>query len=163
YPGNSSAIRADTSASFRSAAASAARRAGMAAWLRSLGGLVTAAVNFLSASCQPSSASCCSRTNRASAALLGSKRRAICASAAPVAAEARMRGAERALANGEAALEQRLGFGIAALGIAKRCQGMQAAREIGMARREGFLADRDAAQKERLGLGIAALIPEYVG
>ena len=68
-----------------------------------------------------------------------------------------MIGAERLLLDREAALVERFGLGVAALGDVKGGQIVERQGHIGMIGAERLLADRQRALVERLGLGVAAL------
>jgi len=59
-------------------------------------------------------------------------------------------GAERFLTDAECALEQRLGFGLAALDSIQFGQGIERGSDIGGVWAERFLADAECALEERL-------------
>ena len=66
-------------------------------------------------------------------------------------------GAQRLLADGERALVERLGLGVAALGAVERGQVVERGADIGVVGAQRLLADGERALVERLGLGVAAL------
>jgi len=66
-------------------------------------------------------------------------------------------GAQRLLADGEAALIQRLGLGVAALGTVQPGQVVERGTDGGVVGAQRLLADGEAALIQRLGLGVAAL------
>ena len=68
-----------------------------------------------------------------------------------------MLGAERLLPDRERALIERLGLGVAALGIVEHGQVVEARRHLGMLGAERLLPNGERALIERLGLGVAAL------
>ena len=55
------------------------------------------------------------------------------------------------------ALVERLGVGVAALGLVQRGQVVERGGDIGVIGAERLLADRESALVERLGVGVAAL------
>ena len=58
--------------------------------------------------------------------------------------------------DGERALVQRLGLGVAAGDPVEPAQDVEGDGEVGMVGAEGFLADGERAPAERLGFGVAA-------
>ena len=69
-----------------------------------------------------------------------------------------MVGAQRLLADGERALVERLGLGVAALGAIELGQVVERGADIGVVGAQRLLADGERALVERLGLGVAALV-----
>ena len=67
-----------------------------------------------------------------------------------------MVGAERLLADGQGALEERLGLGVVALRTVQLRQVVEAGGGVGMVGAERLLADGQGALVERLGLGVLA-------
>ena len=72
-------------------------------------------------------------------------------------------GPQRLLADGEAALEERLGLGVAALVLVQPGQVVERGAHVGVVGPQRLLADGEAALVERLGLGVAALGPVQPG
>ena len=68
-----------------------------------------------------------------------------------------MVGPERLLVGWRGALVERLGLGVAALGVVQPGQVVERRRDIGMVGAQRLLADAKRALVERLGLGVAAL------
>ena len=68
-----------------------------------------------------------------------------------------MRRPERLLPDRQRALEERLGFGILALGLVQSGEVVEALADVGMRRPERLLHDRQGALIERLGLAVEAL------
>ena len=68
-----------------------------------------------------------------------------------------MIGTERFLPDRQRPLVERLGVGIATLGLVKLRQIVQRRSDIGMIGTERFLADRQRSLVERLGVGVATL------
>ncbi len=64
---------------------------------------------------------------------------------------------ERILPNGEGALEERLGLGVAALVLVHLGQVAERRRDIGVVWTERLLPNGEGTLEERLGLGVAAL------
>ena len=67
-----------------------------------------------------------------------------------------MLGTERLLADGERALEERLGLGVGAGGLVEHGEIVERGRDVGMLGAERLLADGERALVERLGLGVGA-------
>ncbi len=68
-----------------------------------------------------------------------------------------MIGSERLLGDCQGPLEERLGLGVAALGMVQTGQVVEGGGDRGMARPEGGLVDLERALVEQLGLSVAAL------
>jgi hypothetical protein len=69
-----------------------------------------------------------------------------------------MIGAKAPLADGERALEERLGLGVAVLVSVEEAKVVKARGGNGMIRAEDALAEGEGALVEGLGLGVAALL-----
>ena len=69
-----------------------------------------------------------------------------------------MVGTQRLLEDGQAALVQRLGFGVAALVAMELSQVVERYSDIGVVGSQRLLQDRDRALQQRLGLGGAVLV-----
>ena len=72
-----------------------------------------------------------------------------------------MIGAEGFFTNGEAALVERLGVGIAALAVVKRGQVVERRGDIGVVGAEGFFADGEAALRQGDGLSVLSFALEF--
>jgi hypothetical protein len=68
-----------------------------------------------------------------------------------------MLGAEHLLGDGEVALVERLGLGVAALGAVETGEVVEGSGDVGMVGAERLLGDGEVALVEQLGLGITAL------
>ena len=66
---------------------------------------------------------------------------------------------ERLLADRQGSPVERLGLGVAALGLVQKGQVVEARGDIGMRRSECLLVDHQGSPVERLCLGVAALGP----
>ena len=70
-----------------------------------------------------------------------------------------MIGTEGFLRDGQRALVERLGLGVAALSLVEQSEVVQRPRDIGMIGTERLLVDRQRSLVERLGVGVATLLP----
>ena len=74
-----------------------------------------------------------------------------------------MLGAEGLLADGERALVERLGLGVAAGVPVEQAQVVERVGDVGMLGAEGLLVDGERALVQRLGLGVAAGVAGRAG